>query len=127
MRIEHVAIWTTDLERLVAFYRTYFGASVGARYSSRQGFHSRFLTFDTGARLEIMHAPDVAAARDVHQKSAGCAHLAMSVGSQDQVDKLTAQLRDDGYVVLDGPRWTGDGYYESKVLDPDGNSVEITC
>lgn len=134
MRIEHVALWTRDLERLAAFYRTYFGASVGVRYTSTtRRFHTRFLTFDSGARLELMqplHPLELATARlaaDTIEPSGRYAHLAIAVGSPDQVDRSTARLREDGHLVLDGPRWTGDGYYESEVVDPDGNTVEITC
>jgi len=57
----------------------------------------------------------------------GYAHIAFSVGNQQAVDTLTARIRKDGYIVASGPRVTGDGYYESCVLDPDGNRVEITC
>jgi lactoylglutathione lyase len=128
MKIEHVAMWTEDLGRLATFYHTYFGAAVGDRYeNATKGFESRFLSFGTGARLEIMRTttlspvPYAAAAQRM-----GLTHLAMSVGSEQGVDELTARLRRDGYQVLDGPRRTGDGYYESVVVDPDGNRVEIT-
>jgi lactoylglutathione lyase len=128
MKIEHVALWTEDLESLTSFFGTYFGASVGDLYSNAlKGYESRFLTFDGGARLEIMrttaHNP-VKYAPGVQRM--GLTHLALSVGSEQRVDELTRQLRDDGYPVLDGPRHTGDGYYESVVLDPDGNRIEIT-
>lgn len=128
MRIEHVAIWTADLERLKAFYESYFGATAGPRYAnSQKQFTSYFLNFDSGARLELMQSPAVTpAASELAHLLAGYTHLAFSVGSLEQVDTLTGQLAHDGYPVVDGPRWTGDGYYESVILDPDGNRIEIT-
>ena len=125
MRIEHVALWTHDLERLRAFYERYFGAVAGPCYSNpRKQFSSYFLRFDTGARVELMQRPGLASAAEA--PAAGYAHLAVSVGSEGGVDELTARLARDGYAVLDGPRRTGDGYYESVVVDPDGNRIEIT-
>lgn len=128
IRIEHVALWTGDLERLAAFYATYFGASVGARYDNpAKGYASRFLSFGEGARIELMTSSTLDPVR--HAPSAqrmGLTHLALSLGSEAQVDELTRRLKQDGFDVLDGPRHTGDGYYESVVLDPDGNRVEVT-
>lgn len=128
MRIEHVAIWTGRLERLKEFYETYFGAEASSKYVNRdKKFESYFLDFATGARLELMQSPGVADLSDslvVHP--AGYAHLAFSVGSKEQVEGLTTQLSTDGYQVVSPPRFTGDGYYESMVLDPDGNRIEIT-
>jgi lactoylglutathione lyase len=128
MKLEHVAIWTHDLERLRAFYETYFGARAGAKYHNpNHQFESYFLSFATGARLELMQMAGVAASRDDKlAQFTGYIHLAIATGSTEAVDALTARLRADGYPVLDGPRWTGDGYYESVVQDPDGNRVEIT-
>ena len=128
MRIEHIAIWTHRLEDLKAFYETYFGATAGEKYvNPRKGFESYFLTFEGGARLELMRMPTIPTSLNiVGTQSTGLIHFAMSVGSEAAVDQLTARLRADSYLVLDGPRRTGDGYYESVVLDPDGNRVEIT-
>jgi lactoylglutathione lyase len=128
VRINHLAIWARDIEVLCRFYETYFGARSGARYANpAKGFESRFLAFDSDARLEIMQADTIGGrSGEPGAKHVGYAHLAISVGSREQVDQLTAQLRHDGYMVLDGPRTTGDGYYESVVLDPEGNRVEIT-
>ena len=126
--IEHAALWTTDLERARTFYERWFDATAGARYENEEkAFTSYFLQFDSGARLELMHTPDVAevlAASDVTPQ--GYAHLAFSVGSEQAVDNLTEQMKRDGIDVVDGPRRTGDGYYESVVRDIDGNLVEIT-
>jgi lactoylglutathione lyase len=128
MQIEHIAIWTHDLERLRTFYETYFGASAGAKYHNpHHQFESYFLSFETGARLELMQMAGVPASRDDKlAQFTGYIHVAIATGSTDAVDVLTERLRAGGSPVLDGPRWTGDGYYESVVQDPDGNRVEIT-
>ena len=128
VRIEHVALWTEDLDKCQRFYVEYFGAVAGARYRNEaKGFESVFLSFGGGARLEIMRTtsftPVVIAPG---AQRLGLTHLAISVGSEQLVDTLSARLRSDGFSILDGPRRTGDGYYESVVLDPDGNRVEIT-
>jgi lactoylglutathione lyase len=125
-RVEHVAIWTRDLERLRGFYERHLGAQAGAKYVNPvKRFESYFLTFDGGARLEIMTRPDVADGT-APAAPTGYAHVAFSVGSRKRVDELAAELRSAGVVIAEGPRQTGDGYYETVVLDPDGNRVEIT-
>jgi len=128
MQIEHVALWTRDLERARAFYEGYFEARAGKKYvNAERHFASYFLTFASGARLELMTLPDLGDAQDGDAPDrVGYAHLAFSVGSEESVDALTARLQADGYRVVSAPRRTGDGYYESCVLDPDGNRVEIT-
>ncbi len=126
MVIEHVAIWTSRLETLTEFYVRFFGARAGPLYrSARRPFESRFLTFATGARLELMRVPDLAPAEGPHPR-AGPAHLAFSSGSPSAVDRLTTEIGAAGHTIVSAPRKTGDGYYESVVLDPDGNTVEIT-
>lgn len=126
MQIEHVAVYVADLEEARGFFETYFGARAGALYHNQKtGFRSYFLSFDGGARLEIMDKPGLVA--DEHALSRrGYAHVAMSVGSAAAVDELTARLMADGCEVLSGPRTTGDGYYESCVLCLGGLQVEIT-
>ena len=135
-RIAHVALWTSDverLERLRAFYERHFGARAGALYrSARQpGFASYFLDFGSGAQLELMALPAGAATAPepvgARTPRTGYAHLAFALGSTAAVDALTAQLDAAGIHVLSRPRWTGDGYYESVVADPDGNVVELTA
>lgn len=128
MQIEHVAIWTKDLERLKTFYETYFLAYSGNKYVNHsKQFESYFLEFASGARLELMSMPQVPETKnDAAKQFTGIIHIAFSTGSDDQVDLLTRRLDQDGYIVVDGPRRTGDGYYESVVLDPDGNRIEIT-
>jgi lactoylglutathione lyase len=126
MHIEHIALWTRQLEEMKAFYQTYFGANASQKYTNpKTHFESYFLTFASGSRLELMHAPDVEDAPSAGCK-AGYAHIAISVGSKEEVDRLTQRLEADGYRVVGSPRTTGDGYYESVVLDPDGNRLEIT-
>ena len=128
MRIEHVALWASDLERVRAFYETYFGATTGPKYTNAvKGFESYFLTFPSGgSRLELMRKSGLSA-HSPGSEHTGWAHLAFSVGSEEAVDALTERLRADGFEVIDGPRRTGDGYYESVVLDPEGNRVEVTA
>lgn len=127
-KIEHIALWTHDLERLREFYERYFGAAANAKYKNpKTGFESYFLTFESGARLELMQMPNIPRSQDdVMRQFTGYIHLAMGVGSREAVDKLTERLREAGYPVVGEPRTTGDGYYESVVLDPDGNRIEIT-
>jgi lactoylglutathione lyase len=126
--IEHAAIWTPDLARARLFYERYFNKRVGDKYMNKgKQFASYFLRFGSGARLELMHKPassEALSANGTEQR--GYAHLAFSVGSERAVNRLTKQLRQDGCEVASEPRRTGDGYYESVVLDPDGNRVEIT-
>ncbi|HWZ62457.1 MAG TPA: VOC family protein [Steroidobacteraceae bacterium] len=128
-RIEHIALWTDDIERLAVFYATYLGAAIGSLYANpSKGYESRFLTFESGARLEIMRTSTLRPARsEPGAQRMGLTHVAISLGAQSRVDELTDVLRSAGFAVLDGPRHTGDGYYESVVLDPDGNRLELTA
>ncbi len=128
MRIEHVAIWTRDIEELRAFYETHFAAQAGPKYvNPTKQFESYFLSFASGARLEIMQTPSAGPAPQSSDPLQGYAHLALSVGSEAEVDRLTRHLHDSGCQVLSQPRRTGDGCYESVIADPDGNAVEITA
>ncbi len=125
MRIDHIACWTDNIDRLAEFYVRYFNTEVGPLYQNPEGeFSSRFLSFPDGGRLELMHSPSIR--HRVAGDHNGYIHLAISVGSCEEVDRLTEKMYTDGVPVLDGPRRTGDGYYESVMQDPDGNLVEIT-
>lgn len=127
MRIEHIAIWTDNLESMRDFYVKYFNLKSNKLYvNEKKGFSSYFLSFSDGARLEIMKRKDVKGHPNRSQEFEGYAHMAISVGSKEEVLRLTEELENDHYVVFGQPRQTGDGYFESVVLDPDGNKIEIT-
>ncbi len=127
MKIAHIAIWVTDLEVMKHFYETYFEAKAGEIYHNpTKKFTSYFLGFTTGSHLELMHRPDIKDFRKGAQEFMGLTHFAVSVGAKTKVDLLTERLRKDGYTIVGEPRTTGDGYYESVVLDPEQNRIEIT-
>jgi len=155
MKIEHVAIWVKNIDKVCEFYRKYFGGVVHSLYyNPTKQFSSRFITFEDGARLEVMHRPDSnislgtsapsqpytsrSSAKKIrsvshlmnsntfHVEHSGYAHICFSVGSRDKVNRLTQQMSNDCVIIIKQPRVTGDGYYESVVLDPEGNKVEIT-
>ena len=127
MRIDHLALWTFDLERTKFFYEKYFGAKAGVKYfNPKKDFESYFLSFKDGCRLEIMQMPGIIPLDRQGKQHSGLIHFAISVGDKAAVDALTETLREDGYEIVGEPRLTGDGYYESVVIDPDGNRIEIT-
>lgn len=123
--ITHVAIYTTDLEKMKVFYEKYFDAISNTKYQNSEGFSSYFLSFGNEVRLELMSHEQLIC-RDVLEKVNGISHIAFSVGSKEKVLKLTKRITDDGYLLFSPPRSTGDGYFESCVSDPDGNRIEIT-
>lgn len=126
MHIEHVAMYVNDLEAARDFFVRYLGGRSNEGYhNTTTDFRSYFISFDEGARLEIMTRPQMPdTAKDLNRT--GYAHVAFSVGSKETVDALTATLKAAGYEVVSGPRTTGDGYYESCVVAVEGNQVEIT-
>ncbi len=126
MKIEHIALYVSDLDGARDFFVTYLGAASNDGYHNpRTDFRSYFLTFEDGARLELMTKPDLTDSGDFLNRF-GYAHIAFSVGSREKVDALTETLRAAGYPILSGPRTTGDGYYESCILGFEGNILEIT-
>ncbi|PEE40984.1 VOC family protein [Bacillus pseudomycoides] len=125
MKIEHIAIWVNDLEAMRTFYTQYFNGEANSLYHNKaKHFESYFITFKSGARLEIMRKKGIE--DKPNPNITGYAHLAFSVGSEENVNQLTKTLKEAGYPVLNGPRFTGDGYYESVISDPEGNHIEIT-
>lgn len=107
MKLDHIALYVSDLEHAKQFFIKYFGAVSNDLYHNpRTGLKTYFLTFDPMRR--------------------GYIHVSFSVGSKDCVDTLTRRLEADGYNVLSGPRTTGDGYYESCIEGFEGNLIEIT-
>jgi lactoylglutathione lyase len=129
MKIDHIAIWAKDLEQLKKFYIEYFDGKAGTKYVNPvKKFESYFMTFHEGCRLELMQMPGIPETlNDAHKQFSGLVHFAISVGSKDHVNTLTEKLRLSGYAIVGEPRTTGDGYYESVVLDPEGNRIEITA
>ncbi len=126
MKIEHVAMYVNDLEETKKFFMKYLSAKSNEGYHNvKTDFRSYFLSFDDGARLEIMNKPNMVDL-DKDLNRTGFVHLAFSVGSKEKVDSLTAELKNDGYKVVSGPRTTGDGYYESCVVAIENNQIEIT-
>ena len=126
MLIEHIAMYVNDLEKARTFFMYYFDAtSTEGYHNPRTDFRSYFLSFDDGARLEIMTKPQMSDAEKELNRT-GYVHIAFSLGSKSAVDELTERLKGDGYEVISGPRTTGDGYYESCIVGIEGNQIEIT-
>jgi len=127
MIIEHLCLNVIDIEKEKNFYCAAFGFEANAKYhNAKTGWENYFLSApDGGARLELLsHADMPHTQKDA--KDSGLIHFALSLGSKETVDKTTAQIQAMGFQVLSGPRLTGDGYYESCFLDPEGNRVELT-
>ena len=126
MKIEHIALYVNNLEEARKFFIKYLGAKSNDGYHNlKTNFRSYFLSFDDGARLELMNKPEMPD-QPKNLARTGYAHIAFSVGGKEKVDALTARLKDGGYDVISGPRTTGDGYYESCIVAIEGNQIEIT-
>ena len=129
MTLEHAAIWTNNFEKLKDYYVRYFQAESNDKYfNPTKNFQSYFLSFKSGARLELMSMPNIPSnANDtIKNQHLGIIHLAFGVDTMNEVDEKAKQLKSDGYKILSGPRKTGDGYYEFETLDPDNNRLEVT-
>ena len=127
MKLEHVALYVNDLERAREFFMKYFDATSNDGYHNPvKKFRSYFLSFDDGSRLEIMNKAEMDDAEKTLNRT-GFIHIAFSVGGKEKVDALTARLKADGFKVIGEPRTTGDGYYESCIVDLEGNQIEITA
>lgn len=126
MRVEHIAMYINELEQARDFFVKYFNAVSNDGYHNQTtNFRSYFLSFEDGARLEIMNKPGMSDGEKELART-GYIHIAFSVGSREAVDELTERLQKDGFHVISGPRTTGDGYYESCIVGIEGNQIEIT-
>ena len=127
MKIEHLAIWTKDIEKMKTFYLEFFEVSANEKYfNPTKNFSSYFLSFPSGTRIELMHRPEISKQLEGLEQNLGLAHFAIALGSKQKVNDLTHTVRMKGYSILGEPRTTGDGYYESVITDPGGNQIELT-
>lgn len=127
MKLEHVALYVEDLEAMKAFYLRHFGATANTKYHNpRTGLQTYFLSFDGGARLEIMQRSGMRP-RASGEHALGYTHISFKLSTVEKVDQLTRQLQESGCPLLNGPRMTGDGYYESLLSDPEGNLIELVA
>ena len=119
-RIEHIGIYTRDIDGMKNFYTEVFNARAGKLYVNQKNeFSSYFIYFNSGCRLELMH-------HSGFTNKSGWGHISLSVGSREEVNNITEKIRQNGFEVFKEPRITGDGYYESVIVDPEGNKIEIT-
>jgi len=129
MIIDHVAIWTTRLEKLKDYYVKYFNGAANVKYHNKtRNFESYFITFESGTRLELMQMPDVPQNLNdtIGKQHQGLIHISFGVETMNMVDEKLKELENDGFRILKGPRKTGDGYYEFETLDPDDNRIEVS-
>lgn len=129
MTIDHVAIWTTSLEPLKDYYVKYFNGQANEKYTNKEKlFESYFISFDSGARLELMKIPDILQNLNarIDKRHPGLTHLAFCVDSMEKVTEKARELENDGFKIIRQPRKTGDGYWEFETLDPDNNRIEVS-
>ena len=126
MKIEHIAMYVNDLEAAKEFFVKYLNGNANDGYHNKNtGFRSYFISFEDGARLELMKMPEMTDDKKSLTRT-GFIHIAFSVGSKEAVDSLTARMKADDYEIISGSRSTGDGYYESCVIGIEDNQIEIT-
>ena len=129
MKLEHAAIWTEDLETMKEFYVKFFGGQSGKKYCNQaKKYESYFITFDQGARLELMKKAGIPENRNdtIGSQHRGLIHLAFESSSKREVDEKAVWFSSEGIKIIDGPRTTGDCYYEFVILDPENNRIEVT-
>jgi catechol 2,3-dioxygenase-like lactoylglutathione lyase family enzyme len=126
VKIAHIAIWTIDLEAVKAFYVRYFNGVSNEKYiNPTKKFESYFISFESGPSLELMRRESLADGfLDINERL-GITHIAFTLGSKEAVISLTETLRGDGFRIVGEPRRSGDGYFESAVLDVEGNRIEL--
>jgi len=129
MTLDHIAIWTTHLEQLKDYYVKYFNGQANEKYTNKEKhFESYFLSFGSGARLELMNMPDIPGNLNdrIVKQHQGIIHLAFGMESMEMVSEKFKEIARDGFRIIHGPRKTGDGYYEFETLDPDNNRIEVS-
>jgi lactoylglutathione lyase len=128
IKIHHIGIWVSDLEKIKNFYESFFSATSNEKYiNAKTGFSSYMLSFQDGSKVEIMNRPNIKSLQgNSLEEYMGWAHIAVCVGSRKKVNQLTERFRNDGYIVAGESRVTGDGFFESVILDPEGNRIELT-
>ena len=125
MRIATISMNVTDLNKVKDFYAKYFGAKVDDKYENfRTGYTYCFLSFDNGARLLLVSGSNIVD-RKREDNVAGFSRISIAVDGADKVQELATQIARDGFQIVSGFRMNGYGEYESRVLDPEGNEVEI--
>ena len=130
MTIDHVAIWTSQLERLKDYYVKYFNGRSNEKYLNKERhFESYFISFESGSRLELMQMPGIPQNLNdtVEKQYQGIIHLSFGVENMNMVNDKLTELSKDGFKIIRGPRKTGDGYWEFETLDPDNNRIEVSA
>jgi lactoylglutathione lyase len=127
MKIDHIALWVDDLEKMRNFYLQYFDTASGELYiNPAKKFSSYFISFyGGGSRIELMNRQDIVKINATPGLTIGLTHLAVTAGNSTIVNEMVELFRKDGYKIIGEPRISGDGYYEAVILDPENNVVEL--